>query len=209
MIRSAPYLHDPTRYFARLANGGWSGMAYGGDDLFRDTGAADPQIYLDRLGKSQVSKNRRFLWHGAYACMVRQSVEDIQWRTELFPGIYGLWSFEWMLFLYFFKNQSCCKRCRYFVIKGQTNTFRAYTKWEGIPVLLLAGEFWRHSQMLSSRFSPLSVKYSADSRDSGWEMLPWLWHLIIVLSSVELNDRRVEIALLIVSKIDLNFGSTI
>ena len=24
MIRSAPYLHDPTRYFAQLANGGWS-----------------------------------------------------------------------------------------------------------------------------------------------------------------------------------------
>ena len=34
-MRSAPYLHNTTRYFAQLANGGWSGM---GDDLFRDTG---------------------------------------------------------------------------------------------------------------------------------------------------------------------------
>ena len=35
-MRSAPYLHDPTRYFAQLANGagGWSGMgAAPGDDL--------------------------------------------------------------------------------------------------------------------------------------------------------------------------------
>ena len=34
MIGSAPYLRDPTRYFAQLANGGWSGMR---DDLLLDS----------------------------------------------------------------------------------------------------------------------------------------------------------------------------